>query len=178
MKDDASCVSLSQQITLVMLRTLIGWHFFYEGYVKVLYPAWSRDGQPLPPWSAAAYLGAATGPLAGIFHSVAEASWLGTFDTFVAVLLLLIGTSLLLGLLTQAGCAGALGMLAIFYVSAIPLGLSQAHAEGSYLIVNKNLIELAAVAVLFVFRTGQIAGLDRWWIQSPGALEATKEAMV
>ena len=32
--------------------------------------------------------------------------------------------------------------------------------EGTYLIVNKNLIEAAAVGVLFAFRTGRIAGLD------------------
>jgi hypothetical protein len=33
-------------------------------------------------------------------------------------------------------------------------------AEGNYLLVNKNLIEAAAVAVVLVFRTGRIAGLD------------------
>jgi hypothetical protein len=34
--------------------------------------------------------------------------------------------------------------------------------EGSYVIVNKVLIELAAVVVLLVFRAGQIFGLDPW----------------
>jgi hypothetical protein len=29
--------------------------------------------------------------------------------------------------------------------------------------VNKNLIELTAVLVLLVFRTGEIAGLDMFW---------------
>ena len=65
------------------------------------------------------------------------------------MLLALIGMSLLLGLFTQTGCAGALVMLSIFYVSAIPLGLPETRAEGSYLIVNKNLIELASVLVVF-----------------------------
>ena len=32
--------------------------------------------------------------------------------------------------------------------------------EGNYLLVNKNLIEAAAVAVVLVFRTGRFAGLD------------------
>jgi thiosulfate dehydrogenase (quinone) large subunit len=166
MKEDLPSLSSVQQFALVVLRTLIGWHFFYEGYVKLLHPAWGRDGQPLPPWTSAGYLKAATGPLAGVFHSIAGATWLGSLDVVIALLLLLIGTSLLLGLFTQTGCGGALVMLSIFYVSAIPLGLSDARAEGSYLIVNKNLIELASVITLLMFRTGRIAGLDGWWVRS------------
>jgi thiosulfate dehydrogenase [quinone] large subunit len=54
-----------------------------------------------------------------------------------------------------------LAFLMIFYVSSIPLlGTPEPRAEGTYLIVNKNLIEAAAVGVLLVFRTGRIAGLD------------------
>jgi hypothetical protein len=34
-------------------------------------------------------------------------------------------------------------------------------AEGSYLVVNKVLIELVAMAVLFVFPTNRLFGLDR-----------------
>jgi hypothetical protein len=34
--------------------------------------------------------------------------------------------------------------------------------EGSYVIVNKVLIELAAVVVLLAFRAGEIFGLDPW----------------
>lgn len=166
MKQGTPSVSFGQQVLLVTLRTLIGWHFFYEGYVKLLHPAWTRDGQPLPPWSSAGYLKAATGPLAPAFHAIAEAHWLGVFDVTVAVLLILIGTSLLLGLFTRSGCTGALAMLSIFYLSSIPLGAAEAHAEGSYLIVNKNLIELVSVMLVFVFRTGEIAGLDTWWIRS------------
>ena len=29
----------TQQIGLVLLRTLIGWHFLYEGLVKLVWPA-------------------------------------------------------------------------------------------------------------------------------------------
>ena len=29
---------------LVVLRTLIGWHFAYEGYYKLMLPGWSRGG--------------------------------------------------------------------------------------------------------------------------------------
>jgi thiosulfate dehydrogenase [quinone] large subunit len=51
---------------------------------------------------------------------------------------------------------------ALFYLSQPPLsGMPQAGAEGSYLFVNKHLIEFAAVLTLMAFRTGAIAGLDR-----------------
>jgi hypothetical protein len=33
--------------------------------------------------------------------------------------------------------------------------------EGSYLIVNKNLVEVAALAVILVTGSGRAAGLDR-----------------
>ena len=52
-------------------------------------------------------------------------------------------------------------LLALFYLSAIPFsGLPEPRAEGTYLIVNKNLIEAVAVGVLMTFQTGRIAGLD------------------
>ena len=154
-----------QQSTLIVLRTVIGWHFLYEGYVKLLGPVWTRAGVPLQPFSSAGYLRNATGPLADVFHAMAASPWIGTLDLVVAWTLFAAGLFLLLGLFTQLGCVLAAGLLAMFYVSAIPLsGVAEPRAEGSYLIVNKNLIELAAVATLFAFRTGRIAGLDRLWI--------------
>ena len=152
-----------QQTTLVVLRTLIGWHFLYEGYTKLLQPAWGRAGAPVAAWSSAGYLKAATGPLAGVFHSLGNASWIGTLDLIVAALLVGVGISLMLGFFTQTGCAGALALLTMFYLSAIPMGLPEARAEGTYLLVNKNLIEAAAVVVLLSFRTGRIAGLDQYF---------------
>jgi thiosulfate dehydrogenase [quinone] large subunit len=162
---DALKLSGVQQIALVVLRTLIGWHFLYEGYTKLVHPGWARTGAPLVEWSSAAYLKAATGPLAGFFHWLGNASWIGALDMAVACALVAVGLSLILGLFTQTGCAGALGLLAMFYLSAIPMGLPEARSEGTYLIVNKNLIEAAAVVVLFAFRTGRIAGLDRLWVR-------------
>ena len=43
-------MSGAQQVTLVALRTLIGWHFLYEGYVKLLTPSWGSDGVPMAAW--------------------------------------------------------------------------------------------------------------------------------
>jgi thiosulfate dehydrogenase [quinone] large subunit len=150
-----------QEAALVVLRTLVGWHFLYEGYVKLWWPAWARDGWPLGRWSSAGYLKAAAGPLAPLFRGLADTSWLPAVDLLVAWGLVLVGLSLMLGLFTQTGCAGALLLLAMFYLSWIPTrGVIESGAEGNYLFVNKNLVEAGAVAVLMAFRTGRMAGLD------------------
>jgi thiosulfate dehydrogenase [quinone] large subunit len=150
-----------QEVALVVLRTLVGWHFLYEGFVKLWWPAWTRDGWPLGRWSSAGYLRTATGPLADAFRSLADSSWLPLVDMLVAWGLVLVGLSLMLGLFTQAGCAGALALLTVFYLSWIPTrGVIENGAEGNYLFVNKNLVETGAVVVLMTFRTGRIAGLD------------------
>jgi thiosulfate dehydrogenase [quinone] large subunit len=146
---------------LILLRTLIGWHFAWEGFVKLWWPSWSRGGWPLPHWSAAGFLQQATGPLADLFHALGESSWMPLLDVLIAVALLLTGLSLMLGLFTGTGLATAFVLLALSYVAAIPtLGVVGPGAEGNYLFVNKNLVEAGAVLVLLVFRTGRIAGLD------------------
>ena len=156
-----TALSPAQQVLLVILRMVVGWHFLYEGLYKLASPAWSRAGLPLDHWSAAGYLKAASGPLSGLFHALAAPPWVKTVDTAVTVGLVLVGLSLVLGLFTQAGALGALLLLAVFYLSAIPTsGVHQPGGEGAYLIVNKNVVEAAAVAVLLSFRTGRIAGLD------------------
>lgn len=150
-----------QQSALIVLRTLIGWHFLYEGYFKLVLPAWTGGGAPLPTWSSEGYLRAASGPLAPAFRTLAASSWLPAVDVAVAVSLALIGLLLMLGLFTRLACVGAAALLLLFYLSTVPLsGMPQPGAEGTYLLVNKNLIELASVLVLLVFSTGRIAGLD------------------
>lgn len=154
----------AQQIALIGLRTLIGWHFLYEGIYKLWWPAWSREGAPLARWTSAGYLKAASGPLADVFHGLAGSRLLSLIDGVVPVALVGVGLSLLLGLFTRAGCVGALFLLGLFYVSAIPTsGVPQPGAEGAYLIVNKNLIEAGAVVVLLLLGTGRMAGLDLLW---------------
>jgi thiosulfate dehydrogenase (quinone) large subunit len=146
---------------LVVLRTLIGWHFLYEGYYKLALPAWSTAGAPLPAWSAAGYLKASTGPLAPLFHALAGSSGATWIDAAIPIALILVGLSLVLGLFTTRGCQGAVLLLALFYLAAIPLdGVPRPGAEGTYLIVNKTLVELGAAVVLLASRTGRIAGLD------------------
>jgi len=158
---DPLALNRTQQIGLVLLRTLIGWHFLYEGLVKLVWPAWTRAGVPMGRFSSAGYLRSSTGPFADVFRALADASWLPWLDLLVAWGLLLIGLGLVLGLFTQVACGGALALLAVFYLSWLPTrGVYEPGTEGNYLFVNKNLVEAAAVFVVLVFRTGRIAGLD------------------
>lgn len=158
-------LSRFQAFGLIVLRTLIGWHFLYEGYYKLMLPGWSRAGTPLASFSAAGYMKGATGPLASFIRPLADnAAMMGWIDILIPLGLLLVGLSLVLGLFTRLGAWGALGFLTLFYLTAIPLsGVPAPNQEGTYLIVNKNLIEGAAVLVLIAFRTGEIAGLDAAW---------------
>ena len=95
-----------------------------------------------------------------MFHALGASagSWI---DLAVPIGLTLVGLSLMLGLFTRAGCWGAMAMLALFYLSAIPVtGTPVPGQEGEYILVSKTLIELVAVAVILTFRTERIAGLD------------------
>ncbi len=46
----------------------------------------------------------------------------------------------------------------------------QPGAEGTYLLVNKNVVEAAAVVAVLSFRTGAIAGLDLLWSSRRGRM--------
>jgi thiosulfate dehydrogenase [quinone] large subunit len=169
-------LSRAQGVTLVLLRTVIGWHFLYEGYYKLVLPAWARGGTPIARWSAAGYLAAATGPLAGAFHALGASAG-SSIDLVVPIGLVLVGLSLMLGLFTRLGCWGAALMLALFYLSAIPLtGAPVPGQEGEYILVSKNLIELVAVAVILAFRTERIAGLDLLFPSSRTSAPASQTA--
>jgi thiosulfate dehydrogenase [quinone] large subunit len=74
-----------------------------------------------------------------------------------------IGLGLILGCFTRvASAAGILAVLLFYFCNPPFVGYFYSiPTEGSYLIVNKNLVEAAALAVLFTTRSGHIAGLDR-----------------
>lgn len=151
----------AQHVCLVLLRTLIGWHFAYEGYFKLMRPAWGPDGAPLLAWTSAGYLRGATGPFASLFHFLAASPWLPWIDLLVAAALVVAGLSLMLGLFTRAGAVIGLALLALFYLSLPPTsGVPQPGTEGAYLFVNKNLVEAGGLLVVLIFDTGRIAGLD------------------
>lgn len=144
-----------QTAMLVLLRILVGWHFMYEGLAKIVNPYWTSAG----------YLAESQGWFSGIFHNIAaHPTMLTVIDYLNAWGLLLIGIGLLFGLFTRTVTVGALVLLFLYYIAAPPfVGYTYSMpTEGSYLIVNKVLIELVAVAVLLAFPTGKAYGLDRF----------------
>jgi thiosulfate dehydrogenase [quinone] large subunit len=144
-----------QLSALVILRVVIGWHFLYEGMVKVFNPYWSSAG----------FLLETKGILKGLATSiVASQSALGIVDFLNKWGLVLIGLGLIAGCLTRMASISGMVLLLFYYVFHPPIiGYTYATpVEGSYLIVNKNLIELFALFVLTIFPTGSIIGLDRF----------------
>jgi thiosulfate dehydrogenase [quinone] large subunit len=137
---------------LVLLRIFIGWHFLYEGIIKVYNPDWTSFG----------YLASAQGPLESVFGALTSETLLPWVDTLNWLALVFVGITLLLGIFDKAGALVAMGLLALYYLAHPSLpGLPQLNTEGSYWIVNKNLIELVACYILFLQPTGRIFGLAR-----------------
>jgi thiosulfate dehydrogenase [quinone] large subunit len=77
--------------------------------------------------------------------------------------LTLVGVCLILGLFTRLASLAGIGFILLFYLAAPPLvGYFYAiPSEGSYLIVNKNLVELSALVVILLTGSGRFAGIDR-----------------
>jgi thiosulfate dehydrogenase [quinone] large subunit len=77
--------------------------------------------------------------------------------------LTLVGTLLILGLFTRLASLGGIGFILLFYLCNPPFVgyFYSIPTEGSYLIVNKNLVELCALAVILVTGSGTFAGIDR-----------------
>ncbi len=133
-----------QQFPLALVRIAIGWHFLYEGLTKLLDPGWTSAG----------FLNSSTGLLSGFFQ------WLASSDALVRVVdqlniwgLIAIGLGLMLGLFTRAAAMAGVVLLAFYYLAYPPLfgPVTGGVNEGHYLIVNKNLVELFALAVVVAF---------------------------
>lgn len=147
--------SRKQLIWLIILRMAIGWRFLYEGYVKLSNPNWSAES----------YLANAKGFLSGIFSSMAANPDIVNVVNFLNQWgLFLIGLGLILGVFTKIASYAGLLLLAMYYLAYPPfIGIEfQLPPEGSYLIVNKTLIEFFAMVMMIIFPTSQIIGMDRF----------------
>ena len=147
-------LSRGAMLAITVLRVFIGWHFLYEGIAKLSSPS----------WSAAGYLKQARGPFAGLFKSLAaQPDLLANADLITMWGLTAVGLLLILGLFTRLASLGAIGFIVLFYLCNPPFVgyFYSIPTEGSYLIVNKNLVELGALVVVLVTGSGRFAGLDR-----------------
>jgi len=143
-------------ISLTILRMAIGWHFLYEGLIKIINPD----------WSAAIYLSNSIGPFSGIFQWIARNPvLLGIADFLNEWGLVAVGLGLMIGLFSRWACMGGMLLLGLYYLASPPfIGLGNAAlSEGNYLIVNKNLIEFLALWVVFMFNDSRVFGIDRFF---------------
>ena len=143
-----------QEAVLVLLRMAIGWHFLYEGLVKILTPG----------WTSAPFLAESRWLLSGAFHWIAaHPAALRVVDLLNVGGLVLIGLALLVGAFSRFAAVSGVVLLSLYYVASPPLAGLPANggAEGSYLIVNKNLVEILALSVIAAFPARGFFGLER-----------------
>lgn len=153
--NELTSYSRPQTFWLVVLRLLIGWHFLYEGIVKILNSS----------WTAYPYLMDSKGFLSDFFYGIAENPQLLAISNVVNIYgLTLIGLGLILGCLSRYASIGGIIFLLLYYLSHPPfIGADyMMPTEGSYLWIDKNLIEIGALMVLIYFPTSHIIGLDRY----------------
>ncbi|MCE5346576.1 MAG: DoxX family membrane protein [Bacteroidales bacterium] len=140
-------------VFLAILRIAIGWHFLYEGLVKIIDPA----------WSARPFLEGSRWIFGDFFRWMISGDiGMSIVDAANAYGLTLIGLVLILGLFTRLASWSGVALLFMYYLAYPPFGgFSYGFpSEGSYLVVNKNLIELFALIILALTRSGQFFGLD------------------
>jgi uncharacterized membrane protein YphA (DoxX/SURF4 family) len=140
-------------VFLTLLRILIGWHFLYEGLIKLLDPS----------WSARHFLESSRWIFGDLFRWMASGNTgMCIIDAANAYGLALVGLALILGLFTRLASWSGIILLLMYYLAYPPFGGYSygAPSEGSYLIVNKNLIELFTLLLLSLIEPDQFFGLD------------------
>ncbi len=139
---------------LSFLRIAIGWHFLYEGLSKVI------EGG----WSSAPFLSGSRWIFAPVFNWMAESTAITAVVDFLNIWgLILVGLGLIFGAFTRfASITGAV-MLLFYFIAypPIPGYTVSVPVEGSYLWVNKTLIEFfLLIAYIFISRNWQFS-IDR-----------------
>lgn len=98
-------------------------------------------------------------PVAGHWWEQGRLAWI---DAITRYGLTAVGACLLLGLFTRSACLAGAAFLLMFYLAmpALPWLPESPRAEGHYVFVNKNIIEMLALLALATTRSGCWAGLD------------------
>jgi uncharacterized membrane protein YphA (DoxX/SURF4 family) len=144
----------AQKLALFILRVAIGWHLLFEGLVKFFDPDWTSAG----------FLLSSEWIFAGFFRLLAGSpAILEIVDLVNMAALTLIGFALIFGIFTRFASIGGACLLLLYYIAHPPFGamVSSLPHEGSYLFIDKVLLEAFALVVLAVLRPSGIWGMDR-----------------
>jgi len=139
---------------LTVIRITIGWHFLYEGIAKILAKG----------WSSAPYLAGSKWIFAPLFNSMAENAGVISFVDFMNIYgMILVGLGLILGLLTRWASLGGAIMLLFYFVAypPVPGYTIGVPVEGSYLWINKTLIEFFVLSAFIFMSSEYHFGIDR-----------------
>ena len=79
--------------SMVLLRLFVGWHFLYEGIIKLYNPDWTSVG----------YLASAQGPFRSFFIWMTSDAMIGIADWGNKIALVFVGLTLLLGIFEKCG---------------------------------------------------------------------------
>ena len=128
---------------ITIIRAAVGWHFLYEGCIKLF----------AAEWSSASYLNNTYGFLSGFYHWLAASSGrLAVVDFLNIWGLILIGIALFIGIFVRwASLAGAL-LLTLYYFAYPPFGISLLGGDGTVYIINQLLIEASILVFFFCYR--------------------------
>jgi 4-hydroxymandelate oxidase len=154
---------------LLALRIAVGWHFLYEGVSKLLAVR----------WSSADYLASAEGVFGSLFQAIAGTPWMvRAVDVLNAWGLALVGLLLMLGLVTRAASIAGVAMLALYTLAhpALPGMAGSALGGGSYLIVDRNIVEAVALLVVAALPFGFLWGVDRMRLRRARGMEPAADA--
>lgn len=140
---------------LTGLRIIVGWHFLYEGLAKLI----STD------WSAKMYLMGSRWILSDFFHWMASSPEIMKVVDFLNIWgLILVGLLLFIGLFVRWSSVIGSILLLLYFIAypPIPGYTLGAVTEGSYLWVNKTLVEFFILIVFITLPAEFFYGTDRW----------------
>ena len=140
--------------SLLIVRLVVGWHFLYEGISKLF----------IPGWSSKYYLEGSLWIFKNLFGWIASnPTILGIADFLNIWGLTLIGLALIFGAFTRLAALSGTLMLLMYFVAypPIPGYTFGGFEEGSYLWINKNVVEMAMLLFLAIFGGKELWGIDR-----------------
>ena len=139
-------------LIFTILRIFIGWHFLYEGIVKLFNPD----------WSSAPYLMESKWLFSGFFHwLISDPSTLKAVDFLNTWGLLIIGFSLFIGIFTRIAAISGSLILLMYYIASPPFMYSSLPSASHFYFINYNLIEAAILIGLASFPGNYLWGIQR-----------------
>ncbi|MDR2918672.1 MAG: DoxX family protein [Tannerella sp.] len=133
-----------KKLIITIIRMAVGWHFLYEGLVKLMDPNWSAES----------FLTNTFGFTSGFYQWLAASpgrmqlvDWLNIYG------LIGIGLCLFLGIIIRWSSLAGIALLVSYYFAYPPFGISLlGNHDGSVFIVNKIFIEAAILVFIFFYK--------------------------